>query len=321
MNELSSRPVAVQEHNPAADPPAATRLLPLVAALRPRQWIKNGLVFLPFIFSINERWQPLEAASWLELLPRLVAAFVAFCAVASAEYLVNDLRDIERDRLHPKKRRRSIAAGLVRPRVAALTAALLAVAGVAAGAGLGGRFLLALGAYAALSLAYTYWLKHVVIMDVLAPAVGFVIRTVGGALAIDVPVSPWLYSMTMLGALFVFIYKRRSELTLLDAGAGAHRPILAEYTAGLLDQMAAVVTASTLIAYSLYTFTAANLPTNHSMMLTIPFVLYGIFRYMYLVHRHDEGGSPEEVLTRDRPLLLAAMLWLVVSAVILYLGR
>ena len=223
--------------------------------------------------------------------------------------------------MHPRKRRRPLAAGTLQTRTAVVAAVLLGGAGAALGAALGPLFLLALGAYALQSLAYSFWLKHMVIVDVLTIAIGFVLRAIGGALAINVPVSPWLYSVTLLGALFIAIYKRRNELLLLEAGATDHRPILAEYTTGLLDQMASVVTASTVIAYSLYTFTAAGLPENHAMMATVPFVLYGIFRYMYLVHRREEGGSPEEVILRDRPLLADVILWLLTSAAILIVFR
>jgi 4-hydroxybenzoate polyprenyltransferase len=297
------------------------RLPPLLVALRPRQWLKNGLVFLALVFSIGEAWHPRDVESWLPLLGSSLLAFLAFTAVASAEYLVNDLRDIETDRLHPRKRRRPLAAGTLRVRTAWVTAAALFVGGGLLGAALGREFFAVLLIYALQSLAYSYWLKHIVIVDVLVNAIGFVLRAIGGALAIGVPVSPWLYSVTLLGALFVAIYKRRNELLLLDTGATDHRPILAEYTTGLLDQMASVVTASTVIAYSLYTFTAPNLPDNHAMMATVPFVLYGIFRYMYLVHRREEGGSPEEVILRDKPLLVDLALWLLASATILMVYR
>ena len=297
------------------------RLPPLVVALRPKQWLKNGLVFLALIFSVSQAWQPQAIDSWVPLVAKASLAFLAFTAVASAEYLVNDLRDIESDRLHPRKRRRPLAAGTLRPRTALIAAVALAAAGLVAGALLGPLFFIVLLAYALQSLAYSLWLKHIVIVDVLVNAIGFVLRAIGGALAIDVPVSPWLYSVTLLGALFIAIYKRRNELMLLEAGATDHRPILAEYTTQLLDQMASVVTASTVIAYSLYTFTADNLPENHAMMATVPFVLYGIFRYMYLVHRREEGGSPEEVILRDRPLLIDVILWLATSTAILVVFR
>jgi 4-hydroxybenzoate polyprenyltransferase len=315
-------PVATAER-PAdvVAPHARMRLPPLVVALRPKQWLKNALVFLALIFSVSQAWQPQAIDSWAPLVAKACLAFVAFTAVASAEYLINDLRDIESDRLHPRKRRRPLAAGTLRPTAALVAAGGLAAGGLAAGALLGLPFFIVLLAYALQSLAYSLWLKHIVIVDVLVNAIGFVLRAIGGALAIDVPVSPWLYSVTLLGALFIAIYKRRSELMLLEAGATDHRPILAEYTTQLLDQMASVVTASTVIAYSLYTFTADNLPENHAMMATVPFVLYGIFRYMYLVHRREEGGSPEELILRDRPLLIDVVLWLLTSATILVVYR
>jgi 4-hydroxybenzoate polyprenyltransferase len=289
--------------------------------MRPRQWIKNGLVLLAFAFSVGQAWTVGDPSSWLPLLGQVLVAFVAFSMVASAEYLINDLRDIERDRLHPKKRRRPLAAGTLRPRTANGAIVFLMILATPIAFELGWRFALLLAGYAALSLAYSVTLKHMVILDILALAVGFVLRAVGGALAISVPVSPWLYLCTLLGALFIAIYKRRHELTLLDAGAAEHRPILAEYTTGLLDQMAGVVTASTVVAYSLYTVTAENLPQNHAMLGTVPFVLYGIFRYMYLVHRHDSGGSPEEILLKDRPMQVTVVLWMATAMVILGLSR
>ncbi len=300
---------------------AAAELGLLVVAMRPRQWVKNGLVFLALVFSIGQFWHLADPGSWLPLLLRAVVAFVAFCAVASAEYLVNDLRDIETDRLHPRKRRRPLAAGLLRPRTAWAAAVLLLVGGGALSAALGWRFAAALAAYAAVALGYSYVLKHVVILDMIALAIGFVLRAAAGALAISVPISPWLYLCTFLGALFVAINKRRHELTLLADGAADHRPILAEYTTGLLDQMAGVVTSSTVVAYALYTVTAENLPHNHAMLATVPYVLYGIFRYMYLVHRHDAGGSPEELLLRDRPMQITVALWILTAMVILAVSR
>jgi 4-hydroxybenzoate polyprenyltransferase len=322
--ETIARPESRPAASTASAERAATRRLrlpPLVVALRPKQWLKNGLVFLAFIFSIDQAWRPGDPESWAPLLLKAVAALLAFTAVASAEYLVNDLRDIESDRMHPRKRRRPLAAGTLSARTALLAALALFAVGALLGAALGLWFSLVLLVYALQSLAYSYWLKHIVIVDVLVIAIGFVLRAIGGAVAIDVPISPWLYSVTLLGALFIAIYKRRNELMLLEAGATDHRPILAEYTTGLLDQMASVVTAATVIAYSLYTFTAPNLPPNHAMMATVPFVLYGIFRYMYLVHRREEGGSPEEVILRDKPLLVDVVLWVLVSAGILLVYR
>jgi len=294
-------------------------------SLRPRQWTKNLIVYLALLFSIDQDWKVSDPSSWAPLLGWTTLTFVLFCLISSADYLVNDVVDRESDRLHPEKRNRPIAAGLLSPRAAIAWAAALGLLG------LGGGFALtapltwhvgaALAGYIVLMLTYTFVLKHIVLLDMMAIGAGFVLRAMTGALAIDVPISPWLYVVTALGALFLVIHKRRAELTLLEAGASNHRPILEEYSPELLDQIASLVTASTLISYGLYTFTAENLPTNNAMMLTIPFVFYGLLRYLYLVHQRHEGGSPEEVLLRDWPLVLDILLWLATSAAVLVVYR
>jgi 4-hydroxybenzoate polyprenyltransferase len=295
----------------------------LVASMRPRQWLKNGLVFLAPAFAVGEAWQPGIPASWLPLAQRAGLAFLAFCAVASAQYLFNDLCDIERDRHHPLKRHRPLASGVLSPTTAVLAASALIAIGATFAITLGWRFSLALGTYAALTLAYSTALKQVVLLDLLILASGFVLRAVCGALAAQVAISPWLYLCTLLGALLIAICKRRHEVTLLTEPeqAMAHRPVLMEYPTALLDQMLAVVAAGTVVAYALYTVTAPNVPRNHAMLLTVPFVLYGIFRYLYLVHRHNLGGAPEEVLFRDRPLRLTIVLWFVVAVSVLATAR
>lgn len=294
-------------------------------SLRPRQWTKNLIVYLALLFSINQEWEVSEPSSWAPLLGWSTLAFVLFCLVSSADYLVNDVVDRESDRLHPEKRHRPIAAGLLSPRAALAWAAGLALLALAGGFALAGPLTWHVGAalagYIVLMLSYTFVFKHMVLMDMMAIGAGFVLRAMAGALAIDVPISPWLYVVTALGALFLVIHKRRAELTLLEEGAPNHRPILEEYSAALLDQMASLVTASTLIAYGLYTFTAENLPENNAMMLTIPFVLYGLLRYLYLVHQRHEGGSPEEVLLRDWPLIIDILLWLATAATVLVVFR
>lgn len=293
----------------------------LLRALRPRQWLKNGIVAMAFVFSIGQAWLPRHPDTWMPLLARTSLACIAFALVASSEYLINDLRDLEADRLHPRKRLRPLAAGTLAPNVAVAAALLLAVLGLSLGAALAWRFAVLLVVYAASSLAYSYVLKHLVIVDVLTIAVGFVLRAAAGALVIGVPVSPWLYLCTILGALFLAITKRRHELVLLGDGSGAHRASLDDYTPELLDQMTSIVTASTVVAYSLYTVTAENLPANHAMLMTVPFVLYGVFRYLFLVYSRDEGGSPEELLLRDRPLLIDIALWLLSAGAILLIFR
>jgi 4-hydroxybenzoate polyprenyltransferase len=237
--------------------------------------------------------------------------------VSGAEYLVNDTRDRESDRLHPAKSHRPIAAGLLSARAAVGWAVALWLVGTAIAFAIDVRTGAVVVGYIALMLAYTFYLKYQVIIDVMVIAAGFVLRAMAGAYAVDVPISPWLYVVTALGALFIAVTKRRAEVALLQADAAGHRSTLAQYTPALLDQMTSMVTASTVIAYALYTFTAENLPTNHTMMLTIPFVAYGIFRYLYLSLTHNEGGSPEEILLKDVPLIITICGWVITSMIVL----
>ncbi|MHB1159784.1 MAG: decaprenyl-phosphate phosphoribosyltransferase [Chloroflexota bacterium] len=308
---MSRNPEALS-HEAAA---SRRRSLPLalLVSLRPKQWTKNGLLFLALIFA--------RALGHPDLVVRASLAFVDFCLLASATYLINDLMDLEQDRQHPTKRKRPIASGQVSSRLAAGTAAILLVAALALSATLGAAFALSALLYVALTVSYSLWLKHLVILDVLAVASGFVLRAAAGAVVIAVPISPWLYVVTMLGALFLSIGKRRHELVLLQDSAVHHRPILEEYNLPLLDQMMSVVTSATVIAYSLYSFSAENLPENGAMMLTVPFLLYGIFRYLYLIHTKGVGGSPEELLLSDRHLLATILGWGALSVVILYFVR
>lgn len=284
----------------------------LIREMRPKQWTKNLLLYAGALFS-RRLLDP-------QAFGRATLAFLLFCALSSAVYILNDWVDLEQDRRHPRKRHRPLASGALPLPVAVAALVLLLLIGV------GGSFLwlgtpfglLAL-LYLAVMVAYSFWLKHIVILDVFTIAAGFVLRAFAGAVAIPVVISPWLFICTLLLALFLGLGKRRHELVLLEEAAGEHRPILLEYTPQLLDEMMGVVTASVVIAYSLYTFSAENLPENHAMMFTIPFVLYGIFRYLYLVHRRNEGGSPEELLLGDWPLLLDVVLWGLTSMAILYL--
>ena len=293
----------------------------VVVSIRPKQWTKNGIVFLALIFSVNQSWRPEEFSTWDSLLLRAVLTAALFCLVSGADYLVNDVRDRESDRLHPRKRRRPIAAGLLAPEAALAWALVLAVAGVALAFLVDWRTGAAVAGYMGLMTAYSFFLKYEVILDVMAIAGGFVLRAMAGAYAIDVPISPWLYVVTALGALFLAITKRRAEVTLLQDGAKDHRATLELYTPALVDQMTAMVTASTVIAYALYTFTAENLPENHAMMLTIPFVAYGIFRYLYLSLTRNQGGSPEEVLLKDVPLIVTILAWVATSMAVLTVYR
>lgn len=288
-------------------------LVGLLTAMRPKQWTKNGIIFGGLIFAFKLDHPRLVGFS--------VAAFILFCLLSSATYLINDISDLEHDRKHPLKKRRPLASGLIRPAHAAVAAALLLLVGLPLSLALNPAFALAALAYVVLTLAYSAYLKHIVIVDVFTIAAGFVLRAAAGALAIGVPISPWLYVCTVLGALFLGLTKRRHELLLLNDDAAKHRRILQEYSPYLLDQMIMIVTSTTVVAYSLYTFSADNLPKNHAMMVTIPFVLYGIFRYLYLAHQKDAGGSPEEVLLRDRPLIADILLWGATSIAVLYMFR
>ena len=258
----------------------------------------------------------LDAASAV----KATAAFAIFCGLSGAVYLFNDISDREADRIHPLKRLRPVASGALSVGAAATTAVVLGTAALAGAVALGPLFALTAAAYLGLLLLYSAWLKHIVIIDVLTIAAGFVIRAVAGAIAVSVPIGPWLPVCTTLLALFLILSKRRHELVLLGEGAITHRPILEEYSPYLLDQMIAVVTASTVIAYGVFctsTETAQRLGTAR-LGLTIPFVLYGIFRYLYLVHQKRGGGSPTTTLLTDGPLLACVALWAAAVALVLY---
>jgi len=289
---------------------AVGSLAALVEAMRPKQWTKNAVVFAAFVFG----GKLLDVRSMVTV----VVATGLFCLTSSTVYLFNDLLDADADRHHPLKRKRPIASGRLSPAMARVAIVALMLIVFPAAALIKPLFAAVLLTYVALMLAYTFRLKHLVIVDVFVIAAGFVLRAAAGAVVIGVPISPWLYVCTVLLSLFVGFAKRRHELVLLDDNAAAHRRILDDYSPELLDELIAVVSAATIMAYSLYTFSAPNLPANHSMMLTIPFVVYGIFRYLFLVHRKNGGGAPEQVLLDDFPLLGSLMLWGLVAAIILY---
>jgi 4-hydroxybenzoate polyprenyltransferase len=283
----------------------------VLVSLRPRQWVKNLFVFAGLVFG-QRLFTP---AVWPAL-----AAFGIFCVLSGAIYLVNDVADRDKDRLHPKKRQRPIAAGRLSARVALGVAVVLVAGGLIAAAALSTGVLVVSVAYVALLAAYSAWLKHIVIVDVLTVAVGFVLRALAGTLAIDVAISGWLLICTVLIALFLALGKRRHEYLTLEADAARHRPILAEYSAGLLDQMIAVVTASTVTAYALYTMSPETVAKFHTQLLpvTLPFVLYGIFRYLYLLYRRRLGGNPSELFLNDRALLVNTACWILAVLLIIY---
>ncbi len=284
----------------------------LILSMRPRQWTKNLLVFLAAIFAV--RFSDVEAMS------SALLAFVMFCLLTGATYLLNDLMDMKGDRQHPQKLRRPLASGRLKRWQAVTAAFVLLVIALPLSFWMQWWMSAIAVGYVVMMLAYSLVLKRLVIIDVLTIAAGFVLRAVAGAVAIAVPISPWLYICTLLGAVFIGLAKRRQELVLLNDNASQHRYILKEYSPRLLDEMVSVVTPAILITYGIYTFTAENLPQNHAMMLTIPFVIYGIFRYLYLVHHKGMGGSPEDVLLSDVPLIIDVLLWLGSSATILALS-
>jgi 4-hydroxybenzoate polyprenyltransferase len=282
-------------------------------SLRPGQWTKNLIVFAALIF--GHRLTDLSATF------TAVAAFLVFCGLSGAVYLVNDVLDREQDRRHPLKARRPVASGTLAPRTALRVAFLLG--GVALGAAFWIRpaFCAVAGAYLGLLVVYSWGLRHLVILDVLTVAIGFVLRAVAGGVAIGVVISQWLLVCAILLALFLALSKRRHELTVLADNATGHRPILEEYSPYLLDQMISVVTASTLIAYTFYAISSETAERFGTPLLglTVPLPLYGIFRYLYLVHQKAQGGSPAELLLNDRPLLVCVALW--ATAVILLIYR
>ena len=284
----------------------------LVRSLRPGQWTKNLLVFAPLLFAVR-LFDPMSVL-------RASAGFAVFCALSSVVYLINDVMDREGDRQHPTKRMRPIAAGIVPVATAISLAGLIAAVALAASFFLDFRFGVIAACYVGLQTLYSLSLKHIVIIDALTLSIGFVLRAVAGAVVIDVVISHWLFVCTILLALFIALAKRRHELVLLAGGAANHRPILDEYSAYLLDQMIGVVTASTLIAYIFYTISPETEQKFGTawLGLTIPFPLYGIFRYLYLVHRREGGGNPSDLLLNDRPLLACVTLWVVAVVLIVY---
>ncbi|MGE3176751.1 MAG: decaprenyl-phosphate phosphoribosyltransferase [Vicinamibacterales bacterium] len=288
------------------------RALLLLESLRPRQWSKNLLVFAGLVFAgrlLDP--QAVVAAS---------AAFVIFCALSGVVYLINDVLDRESDREHPLKQHRPIASGAVSIPLALGTAATLAALALTGSLWLGRPFVVVATAYLVLNALYSTVLKHLVILDVLTIAIGFVLRAAAGAIAIQVSLSRWLFVCTILLALFIALAKRRHELILLADGAREHRPILDEYSPYLLDQLIGITAGSSLIAYILYTISQENTERFGTpwLDLTIPFPIYGIFRYLYLVHRRDGGGSPADLLLSDYPLLACVLGWIVAVIVIVY---
>jgi len=284
----------------------------ILITMRPKQWIKNTVVFAALIFSQRLFDHHAFLMSFL--------AFFLFCLIAGSVYLINDVLDKEEDKRHPFKKLRPVASGSLSTATAITCAALLAIVSLGVAILVDGWFGVILATYYGINLAYSRYLKHLVIIDVMVIALGFVLRAVGGAVIINVEISPWLIICTTLLALFLGFGKRRHELVTMNEEAHNHRPILSEYSPYFLDQMISVLTASTVVVYALYTMSPevqAKLHTTH-LNLTIPFVLYGIFRYLYLIHQKKSGGNPTNVLFSDRPLLINIVLWMITVCIILY---
>ena len=285
----------------------------LLKTMRPRQWTKNGFVFFALIFD--------KQLFMLEPFLKTLVGFFLFCLISSSVYLFNDIADIEADRKHPEKKHRPLASGKLSIGVATAAAVVLAVVALVLGYLLEPLFAAAVAVYFVINLLYSRWLKHVPVLDVLIISAGFVLRVAGGVTLITVErFSPWLYVITVLFSLYLGFGKRRAEMSLLDKGAGSHRKVLDGYTLPLLDQYITIVSGMTIVTYSLYSFSAENLPENHSMMLTIPFVVYGIFRYLQLIQTGHAAGSPEEVALKDRPLQATVILWGLAVIAVFYLS-
>lgn len=279
-------------------------LFALVKTMRPRQWVKNLVIFAPLVFDRQLGLNNLQAFF------RTLAGFVIFCLLSGVVYIVNDIADVDADRKHPDKRNRPIASGILSISQAWIAVVVLLLMIFPTAYFLSPSFALVSLAYLLLNFAYSKWIKHIVLLDVMMIALGFLLRVAAGVTLISVArFSPWLYVVTGLGSLYLGFGKRRAELALLTTEANAHRKVLDGYTLPLLDQYITIVSAITIIAYSLYTFSAPNLPDNHVMMLTIPIVVYGILRYLYLLQVKHRGGAPEEVFLSDHPMQFTVLVW------------
>lgn len=284
----------------------------IIVSMRLQQWIKNSFLFAALVFSGH--------LFIVEDVLLAVLGFFAFSLVTSAVYLYNDVTDVERDKLHPVKSRRPLASGKLSARAAIAAALVLTLIGLWGGFALRYEFGIILGLYITLNILYSWWLKRIVILDVMTIAAGFVLRVVGGAVLIQVPTSEWLIICTILLSLFLGFSKRRSELTSLEVQANPHRAVLEYYSPRFLDQMVGIVTATTVMSYALYTISEETVMKfgTKNLIYTVPFVLYGIFRYLYLVHKREEGGDPTKTILTDIPLLINVALWIGAASWIIY---
>jgi 4-hydroxybenzoate polyprenyltransferase len=303
---------------PPAATPSSFPIFDLLKAMRPAQWTKNAIVLAAFFFALGDRSQPQLT---LGLGYQALLAALCFCLVSSGVYIVNDLSDIEADRLHPHKRLRPIAAGRIRPSTAWGFALLLLLGGVGGGLAVNPNAGLVLAGYVVLQLIYTFWLKRIPLVDIMIIAAGFVLRAITGALAVEVPISTWLLLCTFLLALFLALCKRRHEKKLLDDAADQHRAVLEQYDPQLMDQLITITSACTILSYAIYTLLPETVLKfgSHGLGLTIPFVIFGIFRYLDLVYRHGKGGQPEQILLTDAPLLTAIALFGLTAGIVIIL--
>ena len=303
-----------------ASPSVMQTIRGVIRTMRPKQWIKNAFIFGALVFSEEHLWRSVPA------IVTVISAFFVFCAAASAIYFINDIVDVEKDRAHPRKRNRPIAAGILSIPVAAVIALVLLVIAVLGAWMVDGDtdFLVIIVTYLVVQgVLYSYVLKNIVIIDIFTIAAGFVFRAIAGAMVLDIAITPWLLLCMGLLALFLGLGKRRGELVLLEHGAASHRKILQEYSIGMIDQMLSIVTSATIIAYTLFTFTSRTMPLEPYpvMMITVPIVIYAIMRYIYLVHHNHEGSSPDELVLTDLPLALSIVCWGVMVVTLLIIFR
>ena len=293
----------------------------LIRSLRPKQWTKNLIVYFALFFTMNETWDPSDISNVIDMLGKASITFLLFCVLSSGIYIINDLFDTESDRHHPIKKTRPIASGKLPIFIAWPFSIIMIAIGISVSFYLNHSLIFVSVTYVLLSILYSYILKHVFILDVMLISTGLILRAAAGAVALSVPISPWLYACTGLGALLIALCKRKSELLNSVNTEAVQRKTLSQYTTSLLDMFISIVAPSTLITYTLYTFTSPNLPDNHVMILTVPIVVYGLFRYLYLVHVRHKGENPEDILVSDVPLMLSILFWLVISTLILIMFR
>ena len=304
-------------HGSGSDDALALSPVALFKALRPLQWVKNGLVFLPFVFAVDVAWSTDDLGPVPGLLGKLLLVALAFCALSSAVYLFNDLMDREGDRLHPIKRNRPIASGKVSLPIAASVMVVLAAIGLAIMVVVEPMLGLAGVIYSLINVGYSLGIKNIVLLDAFAVTSGYIIRASAGALAIDVTPSPWLYATTGAGALFIVLGRRFAEVRLAGDAAEEQRSVLKDYSGPFINQLLMLSAAAAWLSYTLYTVEATNLPDNNTMLFTLPFVTFGLFRYLFLLNNSEQAEAPEQLIIHDLPLVLSIISWVAVSTLVL----